>query len=883
MRFFHVLGRFADAILHRSRQTSETEEELRSHIEHRADDLERSGVPRREAMRRAAVEFGGFVRFKEESQKELGKQFLENLLRDVHFGLRILRKSPGFTGTAILTLALAIGANAIVFSVLNGLVLRPLDVPEAGRFYTVERGNDASPQQSYLDYLDLRDRNRAFDGMVAFTIAPVGFDSGSGASSSWLFEASGNYFDVLGVQPYLGRFFHSSDEHGFNGSPYIVLTYGFWRSHFQGDPNVVGRMVQVNKHPYTILGVAPREFHGTELLFGADFWVPILNQEEIEGYNQLKSRANRGMYILGKAKAEVTPEQAAADLNSVGAYLAKSYPIEDAGANFTVAHPGLLGDMLGRPVRGFLMGITLLAALILLAACANLGSLFAARAADRSREIALRLALGSSRKRILRQLLTEAVMVSLLGGASGLFAAVGLLRWLSVWQPVSNFPIRLPVNPDANVYTVALLLALVSGILFGLVPVRQVLQVNPWQTVKAGPASAVERKISFRDLMLVVQVIVCAVLVTASLVAVQGMIRSLHSNLGFQPENVVLANTDLDMADYRGDRVALMQRRLLETVEELPGVTSAGLIDRMPLGLDWGTSVIFKDDATDLKASSAAAESMQFSASPGYFRAAGTELLTGRSFTVHDDASAPRVAVVNREFARHIFGSVESAIGGHYKLLGGDRIQVIGVVEDGKYKTLTEDPQPAMFFPILQAPTSATWLVLRSNRDAQSLAAVLESTLHGLDPGLPFQIKTWHKELDSAMFAPRAATVSLGMLGGMGAMLAITGVFGMASYSVSKRLRELGIRIALGAQRREVLWVALGRTIRLMAIGSAVGLLLGAAATQMLSFVVYQATSRDPLVLGGVVVAMLLLGLIATWIPASRALRADPLALLREE
>ena len=526
----------------------------------------------------------------------------------------------------------------------------------------------------------------------------------------------------------------------------------------------------------------------------------------------------------------------------------------------------------------------LLAALILLAACANLGNLSAARAADRSREIALRIALGSSRRRILRQLVTEALLVSLMGGAAGLLGAVALLRWLSVWQPISTFPANVPVNPDAKVYAVAVLLALMSGLLFGIVPVRQVLRTNPWQIVKAGSAGAGARRLSIRDLLLVLQIAVCAVLVTSSLVAVRGLLRSLHSNVGFVSQNAMLVSTDLDMAGYSSEQIPVIQKRMLDEVEAIPGVTAAAVSNTILLsGENFSNMAVFKDSTTDLRMSNAATNTYTQQISPGYFHAACTALLAGRTFTLHDDQRAPRVAVINREFARRVFGSETDALGKYYKAMDGTRIQVVGIVEDGRYRMLTEDPQPATFLPLLQSPSSSTWLIVRSNRDSQELAVALESSLRSLDEGLPFSIRTWNEELDSALFASRVATISLGVLGGLGAMLALTGIFGMASYSVSKRLRELGIRAALGAQRKELLWTALGRAWRLLAFGSGVGLLLGLAATKVLSSIVYQATPRDPLVLAGVVLAMLLLGLLATWIPAQRALGADLLALLREE
>jgi hypothetical protein len=334
--------------------------------------------------------------------------------------------------------------------------------------------------------------------------------------------------------------------------------------------------VQVNKHPYTILGVAPPEFRGTELYYKPDLWAPIINTEQIGGDSGLKDRGARGIYLVGRLKPGVTAAQAASDLNSITAELGKTYPREDGQATFSLVRPGLLGNMLGRPVRAFVTGLMLLAGLILLAACANLGSLFAARAADRSKEIALRLALGSSRRRILRQLFTEAVLVSLAGGVAGLLGSVILLRWLSAWQPVSDIPINVPVHPDGNVNGLALLLALASGFLFGLVPVRQVLRANPYQIVKSGSTGPRGGRFTARDLLLVVQIAVCAVLVTSSLVAVRGMVRSLHSNFGFQPQNALLANTDLIMAGSSGDRVAAMQRRILDTLAAVPGITAVG-------------------------------------------------------------------------------------------------------------------------------------------------------------------------------------------------------------------------------------------------------------------------------------------------------------------
>ena len=875
-------------IFRRRELYDELSEEIRLHLEERVEQLMGEGMSREQAQREARRAFGNRTQLEERSREVWQWPTLESIAADLRFALRQLRRSPGFTIAAVVTLALAIGANAVVFSVMNAFILRPLNVPQPQSLYALQQEDQPSGSQSYPNYLDLRDRNHSFDALVAYNVTQVGLDTGENPSSAWGEEASGNYFDAMHLQPYLGHFFHAADEHGPNSAPYIVLTYAFWHIRFHDDPGAVGRVVRVNGHPFTILGVAPRDFHGTLLFFNPDFFLPLVEDQLLAG-NDPSARGNQWIFeTMGHLRPGVTPAQAVADLNSIGAQLQKTYPKDVGKMRFVLRRPSLYGDYLGQPVRAFMVGLMLLTALILLAACANLGSLFAARAADRSREVALRLALGSSRKRILRGLFAEALLISLAGGAVGLTGSVALLRALSAWQPFPSLPIHLAVNPDAKVYGVALLLALVSGLLFGAVPVRQVLEANPYEVVKAGTGRSAGKRVSAREVLLVVQIAICGVLVTSSLVAVRGLVRSLHADFGFDIENTMLASTDLSMSGYGPDRIPAMQKRMIEALKALPGVESVGLTDGLPLSVNgFGDSIVFTDNTSDLRPLNAAADAAFFDVSPEYFRAAGTTLLAGRTFTWQDDKNTPRVAVVNREFARKVFGSAATAIGHSYKMKDGTRIQVVGIAVDGKYNSLTEDPVPAMFFPILQSTSTSTILVVHSRPGSETasypLGAAMRSALRQLDLGMPLEIETRDKEMDTLLFGPRMATVSLGVLGMMGAILSITGIFGMAAYSVSKRFKELGIRVALGAQRKEVLAAALGRAVKLLTIGSAAGLVLGVLASRVLAFIVYQATPRDPLVLAGVVLAMLLLGLVATWIPAQRALSVNPLILLREE
>ncbi len=811
---------------------------------------------------------------------------MQTLWNDLRYAARQLRRAPGFALTVMLTLALGVAANAVVFGVLNALVLRPLPVPDAGRLVSLNRlGNTgsfaSSPAQSYPDYRDLREANRAFSGLAAYAIKHVGVGIAGVVHASWCYEASGNYFDILGIQPALGRFFHASDAHGPNGSPYVVLGYNYWQRQFGGDPKVVGRVVEINRHPFTILGVAPKSFRGTELFFSADFWVPMLNQEQIEGYSYLEERGDHEIWTVGKTKAGVSLVQAEADLNGIAGALAAQHRT-DEGLRFKLSRPGLLGDLLGKPVQAFLYGVTALAALVLLAACANLGSLFAARASDRARELSVRLALGAGRTTLVRQLITEAVLVSFAGGVLGLALAGAMLHALSVWQPSPDYPVQLTVNADARVWVLSLALAVASGVFFGLVPVGQIWSEQTSLVLKSGTAPvAGSRRWTLRDILLIVQIVLCSVLLTASLVAVRGLARSLHTSFGFQPQGAMLVSFDSQMSGRDDKQSLAFQQRALDAIQALPGVTAAAWSNKIPLSLSTSDTDVWRDGVTDFRDSTAAADASYYNVSPGYFTAAQTRLLAGREFTRQDDEHAPRVAIVNAVFARKVFGTADAV--GRYFNRGGPRIQVVGVAEDGKYNTLTEDPTPAMFFPSAQEPNTYAVLIVRSKASDADTAAAIHKTLLTLDASLPVAITSWPQTLGVELLPATAATAALGVLGGLAAVLAVTGIFGMASYSVSKRMREFGLRVALGASRKQMLTAALGKPARFLLFGSAAGVLLGAASSKLLAHVVYQATSLDPLVLGGVILAMALLALSATWLPARRALEADPAVLLREE
>jgi len=807
---------------------------------------------------------------------------MAGLSQDLRYAMRQLLKSPAFTATALLTLALAVGANIIIFGVLNALLLRPLDVPQPAALYNIVHAAHGYDNQSYPDYVDFKTQNTTFRDMAAYRLERAGLSTGHASYSCWFYKVSGNYFDMLGVQPLTGRIFHASDEHGPNSAPYIVLSYDFWRNRFNSDSALVGRTVDIDKHPFTVIGIAPSGFHGTDLFIWPDFWMPIVNGQEFGRTDFLSWRGSHNILILGKLKPGVTPQQANDNLNSIARVLAKQYPADD-DLSARLVKPGLMGDQFGDPARTFLAGVMFLAFLVLLAACANLASLFAARTNDRGRELAIRLAIGSSRWHILRQLLAESVLVSLLGGALGALISTALLNALTRWQPFAEFPIHVTVSADARVYSAALLLSIGSGILFGLVPVRQIWAADSAQLIKTGTVAAVSfRRLTLRDFLLAVQITVCTLLVTSSFVALRGMQRSLNAPLGFQPQGVLVAKTDLHMGGYTEKLQVELQKRMLETAANIPGVSHVGIVDDMPLGGGGSSSTVFRQGTTDFRASNSAFGAKYFSISPSYFETAGTRLQAGRDFSWHDDANSPKVAIVNQTFARAMFGNT-SAIGLRFMMADKTSYEIVGIVEDGKYDSLTEAPWAAMFFPLQQTPEPDTSLLVRSHLPPAELAPQLSQVLAQIDPSLPFTIESWRDALSLVLFPARVATATLGVMGLLAAMLAVTGIFGMAMYSVSKRMKELGIRVALGAQPMALMRSALGRPLALLLSGSALGLALGVIASKVLAQIVYDATPRDPLVLAAVIAVMAVLGALSTWIPARRALKIDPANLLRAE
>jgi predicted permease len=869
--------------IRKDRQEREFAAEMESHLQMHIEDNLRAGMSAAEARREALMKLGGVEQTKEAYRERRGLPFLETLFQDLRFAIRMLAKNPGFTAVAILTLALGIGANTVVFSVVNALLLRPLPVEQPNELAFLENAR-YGPSQSFPNYKDIRDRNRTFAGLLGYRIAPMELETAGRANRIWGYLATGNYFDVLGVKPALGRFFTQREDLNPGGSPFAVLSYSAWQSLFGADPGIAGKTIRINRSPYTVLGVAPPDFHGTELFYWPQVWVPMMMEPQIEaGRPWLDNRNTWNTWVVGRLKPNVSPAQAEADLNAVAAELARQYPTENEGLTFRLAKPGLIGDLIGGPAKASALGILALAALVLLASCTNLASMLTARAADRQREIAIRLAIGAGRGRVVRQVLTEALVLSLAGGGAGYLLAMFLSQALSRWRAPMDFPLQYDVTPDWRVFLFALAGSLVAAGLFGSAPAWRASKADPNAVLRGSSKTWGRSRLALRDILVVVQVALCFVLVSSSLLSLRGLQRALNLHLGFESQHVSVAAFELGLAGYSEEQGSAFQRRALSVVRSLPGVESAAYSNSVPLSMDQSHTGVFPEDKTDLRPSDRIGVTF-YQVSPGFFATLGTKLLTGRDLNWHDDAKSPQVAVVNVAFAKRVLHT-ENAVGKRFR--GGVRgplAEVVGIVEDGKYDSLTESQQPVVFWSILQSYNSTTTLEVRSSRPATEIVREIRGTISGLDPELPlYGTGSLEQMLGFAFFPTRAAAVALSAFGVLAMMLAATGVYGLMSYAVSRRAKEIGVRMAFGAHRVHVLRLVLGKTTLLLAFGSVIGLILALAMGPVIASIVYQAQPHDPAVMMTVWATIALLGLFSSLSPVRRALRTDPIVALRYE
>jgi predicted permease len=812
---------------------------------------------------------------------------MDRLRQDLIVALRRLRKTPGFTLAAILTLALGIGANTAIFTVVNGLLFRPLPVERPNQlvFLNMRGNNTEFPTQSYPDYLDLRDRNTVVSGLAGYRFSPIGFSRGdSNNARLWAYEVTGNYFDMLGVGALRGRVLHPEDDITRGGHPVAVIAYSCWQNYFAGDPDAVGKQMQINGMNYTVVGIAPRAFSGTEVTFSPDIFVPIAMEPQIEaGYHWLDERGDRNLFVIGRLKQGVSLPQAESAFNSIEQQLGSEHK-EDEGIKIVLSPPGLFGTLVRGTVKEFsavLMGV---AGLVLLIACVNLAGLLLARAADRRKETAIRLALGAPRARLVRQLLTESMVLAIAGGAAGLLLAVWLTDLFAAWRPPVGVPVTASVGLDLRVLLFAVASSLATGILFGLAPALQSTRADLAPALKNEAVAERFRRFHIRDFLVSAQVALALVLLVGSVLVVRSLQQALNLKLGFEPRHAASVSVDLGLQGYDGTRSHEFQRRVLERVRAMPGIESAGIVSGLPLTLNWNNSGILIE-AKPVPPAADIPMAAMYRISTGYLRAARTRLIAGRDFTDDDKMGGRRVAIVNQAFARQLLPG-ENPIGKRFRHdpAGNDWREIVGVVEDGKYRSLGEKPLPAVFQPIEQVAMAGTTIVARSSLPEDQVAAMLRRAVMELDPSLSvYAAGSLSDQLGLVLFPARIAAIVLGAFGLLAIVLAATGVYGIMAYAVSRRTREIGIRMALGAKPSQVLGVVLSHTALLVAIGTAAGIGLALLAGRLFSQILYGISPLDPLTYSLAIGAMALVAFAACWFPARRAIGVDPVTSLRTE
>jgi predicted permease len=812
---------------------------------------------------------------------------MDRFILDLQFALRRLWQNPTFTAVAVLTLALGIGANTAIFSIINAALLRSLPVSRASEIVSLNEkmGGEVVPTVSYPNYRDMRDRNTVLSGLMAYRFLPASLGLPGNNQRLWGYLVTGNYFDVLGVGAARGRVLHQDDDLRPGGHPVAVLSWPCWQKHFAGDPTVVGRTVKINGMDFNILGVTPQGFFGTELFFKPDVFFPSMMQKQLEGGNGYLESRNAGNFLVaGRLKPGVSMARAEAGLNSVARGLAQQYPKNDEGLQIVLTPPGLAGNYIRGAVIGFAAALFGVSCLVLLVACTNLASILMARAADRRKEIALRLAVGAGRGSLVRQLLTENLVIAILGGAAGALLAVWITDALAAWRPPADFPLVIEAAPDGRVFLFALMVSVLTTLLFGLLPALQATRTNLVAALKNEAISERLRHWQLRDYMVATQVALSAVLLVCSVLVVRSLQRALDAPIGYNARGAVTASFDLNIQGYSEARGREFQRRLLDKVRAISGIESAATVDWLPLSMNFSSDAIYIDGKPIPKPTDAPL-AYSLSVSTDYFRTMGTKLLMGREFDSRDKQGGTRVGVVNKAFADQLMPG-QDPIGKWFRRDSpdGEHIQIVGVAEDGKYVSLTEPRKPTWWGPseIWYSATNA--LVARTNLNAPQALRLIRDAARDLDPALPlYSTGTLVQRLDLPLFPARMAASALGAFGALALILAATGIYGVMAYAISRRTREIGIRMAIGASQGQVLAIVARRALLLIGSGTLAGLAVALAAGRFLEKILYGVQPTDPLTLAIVLMMMLAIAALACWIPARRAIRINPVTALRQE
>jgi putative ABC transport system permease protein len=860
----------------------EMDAEMRFHVEARAEDLVRGGMGRTEALRRARIEFGGVEQAKEECRDARRVSFVEGAVQDLRFGLRMLRKSPGFTITALLTLALGIGANTAIFSVVNTVLLRPLPYQDADRLVTVwsynrTRGYDTD-LVSPMDFADWRAQSNAFEKLAASTDVQYTMTGTGEPVTVIAYAFSADYFDVLGVRPLVGRTF-SPDEEQPGKEHVVVLSYGFWQRHFGGDRELLNKTITLDGAPYTVVGVMPPEFKYPSR---TELWTPLAPNPEA-----INDRNYRYLRVMGRLRRGEGLAQARAEMNGIASGLAKEYPDtnkEDDAVNLIPLREGISGD-----ARPALLVLFCAVGLVLLIACANVANLLLARAVTRQKEVAVRGTLGASRGRLVRQFLTESVLLGLSGGVLGIFLAVWCTKALVAMFSTSVFNLNLPyletVPLDGWVLGFAVAGSLLTGVLFGLAPAIQSAAGHNDALKESGRSTTESvRWRRFRNALVVAEVAMSIVLLTAAGLTLKSFAHLLAGDLGFRAEQILTMRVLLPKPKYASEaRRIAFQDETLARIKALPGVQSAGTVTFLPLtGWEGIRAVALAREVTP---EGQRPKVLWSSVTPEYFQAVGIPLIQGRFFADADRQGTTGVAIISKSLAHRLGPGRGDLIGQQIAVEGvKGPIQVVGVVGDVKHLGVTADPASEVYLPFAQLPTPLLCFAIRSAGKMEGLGHAAENAIWEVDKDQAVGFVMNMNDLVSDSLAPqRVVALLLGSFGALALVMAAVGIYGVMANSAEQKTHEIGIRMAIGARAGQILRMMMAQGLRIVLLGATIGVAAAFALTRFISSVLYGVRPGDPGMFAAATVLLSAVALVACWLPAWRAARVEPMVALRYE
>jgi predicted permease len=813
---------------------------------------------------------------------------MTSFLQDVRYSLRMIAKAPGFAAIAILTLALGIGANTTIFSWINSTLLNPvpgLASPSEIVALTLSKPGENPFPLTYPDLEAMRDGQQSFTGITACNFAQMSLTGKGKPERVWGMVASANYFDVLGVRPILGRGFLPVEDEKPGGAPVAVISYRLWQTHFGANPDIVGQAIEINQHPYTIVGVTPAVFQGSQTGVRSEIWVPIMMEAQLNPLGDLLHDHHQfWLFAFGRLKPGVVLEQAQEEMTLRLKREVKNYPEEHKGHDSVTVYPLWRNPFgLNYFLSTLLPVLMTIAGLVLLLACANVANLMLVRSVGRRREIAIRMSLGASRWRLVRQLLVESLMLALAGGAVALLITFWTAGTLMKFMPTTDFPISLIVRADRTVLLATMVISVLTGVIFGILPALRTSGVAPVAVLKedTGSASGGQRKARLASGLVVAQISLSLLLLICAGLFIRSFMSAQQINLGFSPHNVLIASYDLFTAGYSDEKGAEFDRQLVAKLEALPGMQSVALSSRVP-GFAQGSTSVKPEGYV-----SPANESMETQVAiitPNYFQTMQIPIVKGRDFTLQDTKSSQRAVIVSEAFVNRYWPHQEALGKQLYSDLPKEWFTVVGVARDSKMTGLNEKPTPFVYLPLYQVYRATMIINARVTGDPLTFGKTVEKTLHELNADLVvFEVTTLELSEQIASFPQRIAGTFVGAFGLLALVLAAVGIYGVTAYTTRQRTHEIGIRLALGASKDDILRLVLGHGLRLTFVGVGLGLAASFALTRFLGSMLLGVTSTDALTFSSVAILLCAVALLACFIPARRAMRVDPMVALRYE